>query len=65
MNRDGGIIPHWQGVFDDQGRVVVAICFNSDLGDSWEFADDPNYPEKYSALGIRMGVNYVVYALTH
>jgi hypothetical protein len=45
--------------------LMVAMCFNSDVGDSWEWADDPSYPEKFSALGIRIGVNYVVYALTH
>ena len=28
-------------------------------------ADSPRYPEKYSALGIRVGVNYVIYSLTH
>jgi hypothetical protein len=28
-------------------------------------ADDPYYPERYSALGIRIGVNYVIYAMTH
>ena len=45
--------------------LMVAICHNMDLGDSWEHADNPQYPEKYSALGIRIGVNYVVYAMTH
>ena len=25
----------------------------------------PDYPEKFSALGIRIGVNYIVYAMTH
>jgi hypothetical protein len=65
MNRNGGVVPYWGGVEDRQGRVVVAITFNSDIGDSWEFADDPTYPEHYSALGLRLGANYVVYALTH
>ena len=37
---------------------MVAICHNMDLGDSWEHADNPKYPEKFSALGIRIGVNY-------
>jgi len=60
-----GTVAHWMGVYDDQGRVMVAISFNSDIGDSWEWADDPGYPEKFSALGIRIGVNYVVYAMTH
>jgi hypothetical protein len=53
------------GIHDDKGRVIVAISFNSDIGDSWEWADDPSYPEKYSALGIRIGVNDVVYSMTH
>jgi hypothetical protein len=60
-----GFEPHWRGIYDDKGRVVVAICFNMDLGDSWEWADDPRYPEKYSALGVRIGVNYIMYSLTH
>ena len=60
-----GSVPYWRGIYDDKGRVMVVIVANSDLGDSWEFADDPGYPEKYSALGIRIGVNYIVYAMTH
>jgi hypothetical protein len=63
--RNDGSVPYWRGIYDDRNRLMVAICFNSDVGDSWEFADDPRYPEKYSALGIRLGVNSVVYAMTH
>jgi hypothetical protein len=60
-----GKIPHWRGIYDDHGRVMVAMCHNMDLGDSWEHADNPQYPEKYSALGIRIALNYVVYSMTH
>jgi len=60
-----GYDAHWRGIYDDKGRLMAAMCFNMDLGDSWEWADDPQYPEKYSALGIRIGVNYVIYAMTH
>lgn len=60
-----GKIPHWRGIYDDKGRLMVAMCFDMDLGDSWEHADNPLYPEKFSALGIRIGVDYVVYAMTH
>ena len=56
---------HWRGIYDDQGRLMVAICHNMDLGDSWEWADEPRYDEKFSALGIRIAVNYVSYAMTH
>ena len=55
----------WKGIYDDHKRLMVAMSFNSDVGDSWEWADDPSYPDKYSELGIRIGVNYVVYSLTH
>ena len=55
----------WRGIYDDRGRVISAMTFDSDLGDSWEWADDPYYEEKFSALGIRIGVNYIVYAMTH
>lgn len=63
--QNDGSVPYWRGIYDDKGRLMVAIVVNSDLGDSWEFADDPQYPEKYSALGIRIGVNYIVYGMTH
>ena len=60
-----GCPARWRGIYDDKGRLMVAATFQSDLGDSWEWADDPRYPEKYSALGIRIGVNYIIYAMTH
>lgn len=60
-----GAIPHWRGAVDKNGRVFIAICFNMDVGDGWEFADDPDYPEKYSAMALRLGVNYAVYSMTH
>lgn len=63
--RADGTVPYWRAIRDAKGRIVVAMAFNSDLGDSWHLADEPRYPEKYSALGIRIGVNYVTYALTH
>src|ERR1035438_4554605 len=55
----------WRGIYDDKGRLIVAICHNMDLGDSWEHADNPQYPERFSALGIRIGINYVIYSMTH
>jgi Domain of unknown function (DUF4159) len=55
----------WKAVYDDKGRVSAAMTYDSDLGDSWEWADDPSYDEKYSALGIRIGLNYIIYAMTH
>jgi len=60
-----GRVARWRGIYDDKGHIMVAISQNSDLGDSWEWLNNPRYPLKFSDLGIRIGVNYVVYAMTH
>src|ERR1039457_1515181 len=63
--RAAGTKAHSMGIYDDRNRLMVETTFNSDVGDSWECADSPSYPEKFSALGIRLGVNFVVYSMTH
>ena len=60
-----GYTPHWRGIYDDDGRLMVAINFNMDIGDAWEHADWPDYPENMTALAYRFGINYVIYAMTH
>jgi hypothetical protein len=64
-HKKDGYVAHWKGIYDDKGRVMVAFSLNSDIGDSWEFLDDPRYPSKFSVLGTELGVNYVIYAMTH
>jgi len=64
-HKKDGIVPHWKGIYDDHGRIMVAFVLNSDIGDSWEFLDDPRYPVKYTVFGTKLGVNYVIYAMTH
>ncbi len=60
-----GMTPHWRAIRDDKGRIMVAICHNMDLGDSWEVSDEARYPEKWASLGYRIAMNYFVYDLTH
>jgi hypothetical protein len=60
-----GVDPHWRGVFDDNGRLMVAINFNMDMGDAWEHADTPEYPQPLTALAYRFASNYVLYAMSH
>lgn len=62
--RDGRY-PHWRGIYDDDGRLMVAINWNMDIGDAWEHADWPDYPENMTALAYRFGINYLIYAMTH
>ena len=60
-----GVEGHWRGIYDDHGRLMVVINFNMDLGDAWEWADLPQYPEHYTALAYRLGINQILYAFTH
>jgi hypothetical protein len=64
-HKKDGYVAHWKGIYDDKGRIMVAFSLNSDIGDSWEYLDDPRYPAKFSVLGTKIGVNYVLYAMTH
>lgn len=57
--------PQWQGIRDAKGRVVVAVNFNVDVGDAWEHADLAEYPEAMTGLAYRLGINYIVYSMTH
>jgi uncharacterized protein DUF4159 len=57
--------PRIFGIRDDHGRLMVIVTYNSDLGDAWEHMDVACYPEKYSGQAYRMGINFVVYAMTH
>ena len=53
------------GVFDDKGRLMMMINFNTDLGDAWQNAAEPFYPRKFSDMAFKMGINAIVYTLTH
>jgi hypothetical protein len=55
----------WLALRDPRQRMVVAVNFNTDVGDAWEFADVPYYPERMTALAYRYGINYIVYSMTH
>ena len=60
-----GYVAKWRAVRDEKGRIIVAICYNMHLGDAWEWADDPRYPERFASLAFRVGLNYIVYGMTH
>jgi hypothetical protein len=60
-----GTEPAWRAIYDDRNRMVVAINFNTDVGDAWEYADSPEYPAAMTTLAYRYGINYLVGAMTH
>lgn len=59
-----GYVARCFGIFDDKGRLMVVINWNTDLGDAWEWAEDPYYPLDYSTYAYRMGANFIFYAMT-
>lgn len=64
-HEDDGVVPYVRGIFDSRGRLMVVINGNTDLGDAWEWADHPDYPSHFSTYAIQLGINTVIYALTH
>jgi hypothetical protein len=61
----GGNVAHCRGIFDENGRLMVVINWNTDIGDAWEWAEQPDYPLKFSTYAYQMGVNFIVYAMSH
>jgi len=61
--------PHYIGIFDkkNDNRLMGIICHNTDLGDGWEREGmNRAYFEEFSVKkAYPMGINIVVYALTH
>jgi hypothetical protein len=60
--------PHanFRVITDAQGRVIVAMTHNTDIGDSMEReGDDPAYFAEFSPEGYALATNIVLYALTH
>jgi hypothetical protein len=52
------------GIFDDRGRLLVAVNWNTDLGDAWEWMEQPTYPLRFSTYAYQIGVNYIVYGMS-
>ena len=60
-----GYEAHVRGIFDEKGRLMVLINWNTDLGDAWEWAERPEYPLRFSTFAVEMGINFIVYAMSH
>jgi len=60
-----GFVPHCRGIFDENDRLMVLINWNTDLGDAWEWADLPEFPARFSTYAYQIGINAIVYAMSH
>jgi len=59
--------PHYRALLNDAGHVMAIFCHNTDLGDGWERESSNEYylKEFSEKKAYPMGINIVVYALTH
>jgi hypothetical protein len=58
--------PHGRAILDAHGRVLVFMSHNTDIGDSWEReGEDPDYFRLYSVNGYGLGIDVLLYAMTH
>jgi hypothetical protein len=57
---------HFRGIVDKRGRVMVIMTHNTDIGDSWEReGEDPQFFYQFSPDGYALGIDVLVYAMTH
>src|SRR5688572_2688679 len=61
----GGVTPYYMGIENKNGRLVAFMARNSDLGDAWEWINEPSYPVKYGLPAYKVGINVVIYAMSH
>jgi hypothetical protein len=61
----GGFVPHLRTILDDDGRPMVFINWNTDMGDGWEWSNAADYPgyQIHTTESYRMTINEIVYAL--
>jgi hypothetical protein len=53
-------------IADDTGRAMVVMTHNTDIGDSWEReGEDREFFELFSPRGYSLGINVLLYVLTH
>jgi len=63
-----GSTPSYWGLHEDndpEKRLMVIANYNNDIGEYWEFSDTGWYPIDLSNEAYKLGVNYLIYAMTH
>ena len=61
----GGVTPHYMGVEDKNGRLMIFLTRNCDLGDAWEWINESRYPAQYGLVAYKIGINVVIYGMSH
>jgi hypothetical protein len=57
---------HFRGIQDRHGRLMVVMTHNTDISDTWEReGENPEYFSLFSPEGYAIGINILLYAMTH
>jgi hypothetical protein len=67
-NTDRGVTdpPAARAIADSHGRLMVMMIHNSDIPDGWEReGEDPEYFYRFSPDAYSVGINVLLYAMTH
>jgi uncharacterized protein DUF4159 len=57
---------HFRGIQDSHGRLMVLMSHNTDIADTWEReGENREYFDRFSPAGYAIGVNVILYAMTH
>jgi hypothetical protein len=60
------VVPHAGAILDPKGHIVVLITHNTDFGDAYEReGDDPTYFYRFSVEGYAIGIDIMLYVMTH
>jgi hypothetical protein len=62
------VTPHFLGVFEDndpEKRMMALVCYNSDVAEYWEWSASGMFPVDTTNDAYKLGINYMMYALTH
>jgi hypothetical protein len=62
------VMPRYYGVFEDNDptkRMMAMVNYNADLAEYWEWSDTGMFPVNFTSEAYKLGVNYLVYAMTH
>jgi len=59
-------VPHFRAIRDNHGRIIAVMTHNTDVSNAWEReTEDPAYFYQFSIDGYALGINVLLYAMTH
>jgi hypothetical protein len=61
----GEFKPEFWGMSDEHGNLQVLAFYNNDVGDFWKYLDNGDRPLEDSTRSIRVGIDAIIYAMTH